>query len=278
MEDGVKSQAVEQAHKETHTAWEANAAFWDERMREGNDFVEVLIWPATKRLLALQPGERVLDIACGNGLSTRRLAAMGAEVVALDFAEKLVELARQRTTEHSERIAYSVLDATDEAALLALGEGQFDAALCQMALFDMAEIEPLLRALARLLRPGGRFVFSVLHPCFNNPHMSHVAEMQDREGIVATVYAVKVWGYMTASMARGAAIVGQPQPHVYFHRPLQVLLGAALDVGFVLDALEERAFPPDHPPGRSLLSWSGNFSEIPPVLVARVRLMGESAF
>lgn len=276
MEDVVKRQAVEQAHRETHAAWEANAAFWDERMREGNDFVEVLIWPATKRLLALQPGERVLDIACGNGLYARRMAAMGAEVVAFDFSEKLVELARQRTTKHSERIVYSVLDATDEAALLALGEGQFDAALCQMALFDMAEIEPLLRALARLLRPGGRFVFSVMHPCFNNPHMSHVAEMQDQEGIVATVYAVKVWGYMTASMARGAAIIGQPQPHVYFHRPLQVLLGAALDVGFVLDALEERAFPPDHPPGRHLLTWGGNFSEIPPVLVARVRLMGGS--
>ncbi len=42
-------------------------------MGEGNDFVEVLIWPATLRLLALQPGQRILDIACGNGLRASSL-------------------------------------------------------------------------------------------------------------------------------------------------------------------------------------------------------------
>ncbi|MEE8390265.1 MAG: hypothetical protein V3S14_05630 [Anaerolineae bacterium] len=44
------------------------------------------------------------------------------------------------------------------------------------------------------------------------------------------------------------------------------------DAGFVLDGLEERAFPPDHPSDRSPLTWGANFSEIPPVLVARMRL------
>jgi len=39
----------------------------------------------------------------------------------------------------------------------------------------------------------------------------------------------------------------------------------------VIDALEERAFPPDHPPGGHPLGWGPNFSEIPPVLVARAR-------
>ena len=49
-----------------------------------NDFVEVLIWPSTQRLLNLQAGEHVHDIACGNGLYTRRLAAMGVGVTAFD--------------------------------------------------------------------------------------------------------------------------------------------------------------------------------------------------
>jgi len=260
------------ANEETREVWNENAAFWDERMGEGNDFVEVLTWPATERLLALEPGERVLDIGCGNGLTSRRLAAMGAKVVAFDFAEEMIARARQRTTRHADRIAYVVLDATDDAALLSLGEGQFDAALCSMALFDIAEIRPLTHAVARLLRPGGRFVFSVIHPCFNNPHVTQVAEMEDRGGDVVTVYSVKVHGYMTPSIAHGVAIVGQPKPQLYFHRPLQVLLGTGFEAGFVLDGLEERAFPPEHSPGRHPLSWSGKFSEIPPVLVARLRL------
>ena len=261
-----------QANEETREAWNQNAAFWDERMGEGNDFVEVLIWPATERLLHLQPGERVLDVACGNGLTCRRLAAMGAEVVAFDFAEEMIAFARERTREHANRITYHVIDANDESALLALGEGTFDAVLCNMALFDIAEIRPLMRALARLLRPGGRFVFSVIHPCFNNPHMVHSAEMEDRDGEVVTVYSVRVFGYMTPSMNLGAAIAGQPKPQYYFHRPLHTLLGTALDAGFVLDGLEERAFPPDHPPGRNPLAWGGNYAEIPPVLVVRARL------
>ena len=197
---------LRQANKETRRVWNHNAAYWDQRMGEGNDFVEVLTWPATERLLELRPGERVLDIACGNGLTSRRLAEMGARVVAFDFAEQMIAHARGRTTAHADRITYHVLDATDEAALLALGPGEFDAALCSMALFDMAKIKPLMRALVRLLRPGGRFVFSVIHPCFNNPRVVNVAEMEDREGEFVTAYSVKVFGYISPTVARGAAV------------------------------------------------------------------------
>ncbi len=264
---------LKRANEETRGAWNRNAAFWDERMGEGNDFVEVLIWPATEQLLELRPGERILDIACGNGLSSRRLAAMGAEVVACDFAEEMIAHALERTAGHAGRIRYLVLDATDEAALLALGEGQFDAAICNMALFDMAAIDPLARALARLLRPGGRFVFSVLHPCFNGPHTALVAEAEDREGDIVTVYSVKVFDYISPTVTCAAAMRGQPKPQLVFHRPLQVLLGTYFAAGFVLDGLVEPVFPADHVSGRNYLSWGADFSEIPPVLVARMRLL-----
>ena len=98
------------AHEETRSAWNTNAAFWDERMGEGNDFVNVLIWPAVQRLLDIQPGARVLDIACGNGLTARRLADLGATVVASDFAETMIDHARQRSAGYSARITYQVLD------------------------------------------------------------------------------------------------------------------------------------------------------------------------
>ena len=49
-----------------------------------------------------------------------------------------------------------------------------------------------MEALSSLLRPAGRFVFSVLHPCFNNPAIVQTGELQDRGGEVVTTYSVKV--------------------------------------------------------------------------------------
>ena len=266
------------AHEETRVAWNANAAYWDGRMGEGNDFVTVLNWPALERMLGPVSGARVLDVACGNGLYARRLAALGAEVVATDFAAEMIAAAQARPSPGPGTIEYRVVDATDEAALVALGEGAsgprpLDAAICMMAIFDIAAVEPLMRGVRRLLRPGGRFIFSLMHPCFNNPYTTLMGEQEDRDGKIVTTYSAKVSGYMTPVARRGLAMREQPKPHVYFHRPLQDVLGAAFAAGFVMDALEERAFPPDHPPGRNPLGWGANFSEIPPVLMARLRPM-----
>jgi 2-polyprenyl-3-methyl-5-hydroxy-6-metoxy-1,4-benzoquinol methylase len=135
---------MQQTNDLIREVWNKNAAFWDERMGDGNEFVEILVWPPTERLLELRSGERVLDIACGSGLSSRRLAAMGAEVIACDYAEQMIARARRRSHPNAERIQYLILDATDEAQLLALGERRFDVALCHMALFDMADLHPLI--------------------------------------------------------------------------------------------------------------------------------------
>ncbi|MBE3066094.1 MAG: class I SAM-dependent methyltransferase, partial [Chloroflexi bacterium] len=172
---------LREANDETRSAWDANAAFWDARMGEGNDFVNILQWPAILRLLDPQPGQCILDIATGNGLTARRLAALGAQVTAFDFSEELIKLARERA-ESTVPIMYHVLDATDESALLALGIHIFDSALCNMALFDMADIEPLFHALPKLLKLGGSFLFSICHPAFNNSSSMHVVEEMDNEG------------------------------------------------------------------------------------------------
>jgi 2-polyprenyl-3-methyl-5-hydroxy-6-metoxy-1,4-benzoquinol methylase len=272
---------MERANEETRQAWDANAAFWDEKMGEGNEFVTLLQWPAILRLLNLQPGQRILDIATGNGLTARRLAAVGAQVSAFDFSEELIQLARAHSTADS-HIAYYVLDATDEAALLrTLGASgfpgtsdsaaRFDSALCNMALFDMADIEPLFHTLPRLLKPGGRFVFSICHPAFNNSSCLHGVEQMDYAGGFKTVYSVKVSRYMNPYSAHGVAMYNQPKPQLYFERPLQYYFNLGFRNGFVLDGFEERAFPAGHPQTNPL-GWGGNFSEIPPVLVARLRL------
>jgi 2-polyprenyl-3-methyl-5-hydroxy-6-metoxy-1,4-benzoquinol methylase len=260
-----------QANQETHNAWEANAAHWDNHMgTAGNDFVNRLVWPATKTLLDIRPGERVLDIACGNGLYALRLADLGASVTGFDFSAALIDLARQHARLYGEQIELRVIDATDRDGLLSLGEGQYEAAVCNMALFDMAEIAPLAETLPRLLTSGGRFVFSVMHPAFNGMHAGFLTESFDDGENLVTRYYLKLSGYLTSFAVRGIALRNQPKPQLYFHRPLNELLRPFLAAGFVLDALEEPAFPPDNRPER-IDNWSGNYSEFPPVLIARLR-------
>jgi 2-polyprenyl-3-methyl-5-hydroxy-6-metoxy-1,4-benzoquinol methylase len=259
----------EEHNLEARRAWNTNARFWDERMGEGNDFFNLLVWPAVERLIRPSTGGRILDIACGNGVTSRRLAAMGASVVGIDFSETLIEIARHR--HRGPDIDYRVVDATDQEALLSLGEGGFEGALCNMALMDMADLEPLMIALGKLLRPGGGLVFSVLHPCFNNPASVQMAELEGLDGSFVTTYSVKISRYQTPYKQMGAAMHGQPVPHPYFHRSLESLLAPGLSAGLMLDALEERAFPTDYVGGTTPLSWNGRFSEIPPVLVARMR-------
>jgi 2-polyprenyl-3-methyl-5-hydroxy-6-metoxy-1,4-benzoquinol methylase len=252
-------------------AWDANAEHWDARMGDdGNDFFNILCWPVLESFLAVQPGSHILDIACGNGLTSRRLAALGCRVTAFDFSANLIEKASARSTNLQSQISYRVMDATNDSELLALGIQKFDAALSNMALFDMAEIEPLFRALRKLLKPNGVFVFSLMHPAFNNPSAALLAEEWD-DGELHTRYAVKTSRYLTPFESKGLALRNQPKPQLYFHRPIKDYLNVAFQNGFVLDGFEERAFPPEHPQ-TTVLGWGGKFSEIPPVLIARVRL------
>lgn len=254
-----------------HDIWNTNAAFWDEKMGEGNTFQRILIGPGAERLLNLQKDELVLEVGCGNGVFARRLAHLGAKVIAVDFSEKFIELAQARTVENAERIEYRVLDATDEAQLLALGIQRFDAIVCTMVMMDMATIEPLTRAISKLLKPNGRFVFAIMHPCFNTSGTTLMAE----ENLTGTVtYSLRVSEYLYMQPQKGIGIIGQPESHYYFHRPLHILLGTCFRAGLVMDGIEEPSLSQTSDgstPGKYAITWA-NYTQIPPVLVVRMRV------
>ena len=178
-------------NQEVQEIWNQNAEWWDEQIgSEGNNFHRTLIVPATERLLALQKDELVLDIACGNGQFSRRMAQLGAQVVALDFSEKFIGRAKARSTGYTDRITYRVIDATDTDQLMTLGKRRFDAAVCTMALMDIATIEPLASTLSQVLKAGGRFVFSLMHPCFNSTGCKAVVEKEERDGELIITHSI----------------------------------------------------------------------------------------
>jgi SAM-dependent methyltransferase len=254
---------------ENRDIWNANATWWDDRIGDGNDFQIHLIEPATEALLEVQPGDKILDAACGAGRFARRMAELGATVTAFDQSAAFIDRARERTPAGS-RVTYRVLDAGDAAALAALGEHRFDKAVCTMALMDMPVIRPLLAAVHGALTSKGIFVFSVSHPCFQPPGMQRYCESYESEpGRQEVRTGIKVSSYLTSATMKTEGIVGQPEVQFHFHRPLQVLLGACFEQGFVVDGVSEPRLPAPEAP-RPGVSWS-DMADVPPILVVRLR-------
>lgn len=98
-------------------------------------------------LLAPEPGERILDLGCGDGVLTEKIAAAGATVVAVDAAPDMVAAARARG-----------LDARVVAGQNLAFEREFDAVFSNAALHWMRPPEVVIAGVARALKPGGRFV------------------------------------------------------------------------------------------------------------------------
>jgi 2-polyprenyl-3-methyl-5-hydroxy-6-metoxy-1,4-benzoquinol methylase len=262
-------QSTPELNAEAQRLWDAKASWWDEHF---SDDRLPSIGLATEALLAIQSGERVLEVACGNGWLARRMASDGAQVVATDFSARFLELARQHTPAAlAPRLSYVQLDATDKGQFDQLGPGRFDAAVCAMGLMDMAAIAPLFQTLVALLIPGGRFVFSVTHPAFNTLGASRVIEESDSDGGMHTIHAVKLTRYLSPRTALGTGVVGEPAPHRYFDRSFSDLLTPAFEAGLMLDVLQEVGAPLP-PSGKTTRpgSW-GNFPEFPLFLIARLR-------
>jgi ubiquinone/menaquinone biosynthesis C-methylase UbiE len=254
--------------------WNDKAEFWDNLHGDaGNRFHRTLVSPAVEKLLALQAGERVLDIACGSGQMARRLAELGAQVTAVDFSQALIDKAQARGQSGGEPIVYGVADATSETELAALGEGGFDAAVCTMALMDMPVIAPLYRAVHRLLRDGGRLVVATSHPAFNSNNPIFYGENADDNGKIILTTGVKIRAYLDIPPTKAVGAPNEPNPHNYYHRPLHELLGEGFAAGLVVDGIEEPAFPADQFDPAKMLGWLG-VPQIPPVLAVRFRKAG----
>lgn len=102
---------------------------------------------AVLELLDPQPGERILDLGCGDGVLTEKIVAAGAAVVAVDAAPDMVAAARQRG-----------IDARIMPGQSLAFDREFDAVFSNAALHWMHPPEAVLAGVQRALKPGGRFV------------------------------------------------------------------------------------------------------------------------
>jgi ubiquinone/menaquinone biosynthesis C-methylase UbiE len=144
--------------------WNDAAESWVDFVRKGKDYYrDELNNPATFGLIGDVRGRLVLDLACGEGYNTRILAKKGANVIGVDFSERMIQLAKQEEAREKLGIRYYTLDAT---GLKEFSRNSFDLVTCFMSLQDIDNHEKAISEVARVLRNQGRFVFSIPHPCF----------------------------------------------------------------------------------------------------------------
>ena len=231
--------AMDEKRVEEH--WNANARAWTALTRAGCDrYRDHLNLPAFLDLLPDVRDRVGIDVGCGEGHCTRRIAERGARMVGVDLSEAFVAAAGEAEAREPLGIAYC----RASAARLPFGSGSLDFATAIMSLMDMPEPGKALSEAHRVLRPGGFLQFSLSHPCFETPHRRNL-----RDGAGRT-YAREVGGYFEPRDGEidewtfGSATAEQRARYPKFRIPrftrtLGEWIDLVLGAGFAVERLRE---------------------------------------
>jgi len=161
-DDGAPRYAEASITRMSRARYDGIAEWYDREFATG----ELATAPreATLRLLGDGPGE-LLDVGCGTGAHTAVLSEHGWSAIGVDISEDQLRLARERGLEVVQG------DATN----LPFEDASFDAVVSMWTHTDVEDFPALVREVARVLRPGGLFVYLGAHPCFVGPHSRFIS-------------------------------------------------------------------------------------------------------
>lgn len=243
------------------SVWDQAARWYDSIVgEEGSYYQREIILPRTLQMLDLQKGDRVLDLACGQGVFSRFLHSKGIRVEGLDSSTELIQCAQSRS---ASEICFHVNDSCNPNAL----EGEkFDAVVCILAIQNIDPLESVFRNVARWLKPGGRFIVVMTHPCFRVPRQTHWGWDEEKRleyrriDLYATETPIPI---LTPPMAKSDIYT------MTYHRPLQSYFKALSEAGLAVDGLEEWVSNKVSQPGSRSRAENRARNEIPLFLALR---------
>jgi len=208
--------------------WERNAGWWQEGFTEGADAeYEEQILPLARECIA--GARRVLDIGTGEGQIARLAARDGAPVVVgVDPTIAQLRTARER--------GGAVEYARANADALPFPDASFDAVVVCLVFEHIAQHEPAIAELARVLEPGGRFAFFLNHPLLQAPNSGWIIDH-----ILDEQYW-RIGPYLIEDVSMEELAPGVVLPFV--HRPLSQYVNAMADNGLLIERMEE-PMPPE---------------------------------
>ncbi len=226
---------------EVAACWEANAEAWTRHSRAGYDvYRDALNTPAFLAMLPPVRGLKGLDIGCGEGSNTRKVAEQGAAMTGIDVAPTFIKHALALEAVDPRGISFRIGD----AMALPFADGSFDFATAFMCLMDLPDQARALAEAHRILKPSGFLQFSILHPCFVPPHRKVLREAD------GSVRAVEVGGYYDGTegrvdtwwfseLSREEKAKTPPFRVPRFHRTLSGWFDIIRAAGFVVEKLGE---------------------------------------
>lgn len=213
------------------SAYDEIAEWYDEQVRTGT-LLHGFVLPALQELIGDVRGQRVCDLACGQGIVARELARRGARVTGVDISARLLALARTEEARDPLGIIYRL---DDGQRLDSFEDASLDGVVSNMALMDMPDVGATYRAVARVLRPGGWLAFSITHPCVQMPGSDWLERDDGRIARVSGHYFTEgYWAPENAPGVRGR--VGAQ------HRTLGTYLNGLLEAGLRIQRLAEPRF------------------------------------
>ncbi|MCE9597218.1 MAG: class I SAM-dependent methyltransferase [Spirochaetia bacterium] len=185
------------------------------------------------KLLTLRKDDRVLDLGCGQGVFARNLAKMGCDVTGVDASPSLIQSAIQHSKNSNDRIKYVCLNAE---RLTGIKDSHFDALIAILTLQNMKDLPAVSRECARVMKPRGRMVWVINHPCLRIPRQSSWGWDEGKKMQYRRLDIYKSSAEIPIRMHPGKK---DSEDTVSFHRSLSEMLGAAFEAGFVLNGMEE---------------------------------------
>lgn len=221
--------------------WEGNVETWTRLARAGYDqYRDALNTPEFLRILPDINGLAGIDVGCGEGGNTRRLAELGALMQGIDIAPTFLHHAQESEDQSPLGIRYRYGDATalDEP------DGAFDFATAFMSLMDVPQPEQAIAEIFRILKPGGFLQFSILHPCFVPPVTK---TLRGEDGLSygrmvgdyfrQTDGDIETWTF--GQMPQDMRATLEPFQVPRFHRTLSNWINTLCRAGFVIEEMNE---------------------------------------
>lgn len=212
------------------TSWGGVAGWYDDLIKEPSNYQKDVILPNLLRVMEIKKGEKVLDLACGQGFFAGEFSKAGATVAGVDISPELINIAKREI----KNVEFFVSSADD---LKIFKDKSIGKVAIVLAIQNIQNLNGVIKEVSRVLADGGKFYLVLNHPAFRIPESTSWA-FDEAKGIQYR----REDSYMSESKTEIDMTPGSKTDKkftVSFHRPFQLYFKTLKANGFCVSGLEE---------------------------------------